>query len=68
MSAPPPSKDKTPADFASDSRYTLNKETNKWSYVGDDGVCYEYDESLAAWFPMVPILSLSVSFLYTSSH
>ncbi|KAJ8653673.1 hypothetical protein O0I10_010711 [Lichtheimia ornata] len=53
MSAPPPpSKDKTPADFASDSRYTLNKETNKWSYVGDDGVCYEYDESLAAWFPM----------------
>ncbi|KAI7881427.1 hypothetical protein K492DRAFT_128874 [Lichtheimia hyalospora FSU 10163] len=48
----PPSKDKTPADFASDSRYTLNKETNKWSFIGDDGVCYEYDESLAAWFPM----------------
>lgn len=57
MSAPP-SKDKTPADFASDARYTLNKETNKWSYVGDDGVCYEYDESLAAWFPMVQFYSL----------
>ncbi|KAI9317514.1 hypothetical protein BX666DRAFT_1856955 [Dichotomocladium elegans] len=41
-----------PADFKSDPRYTLNPETNKWTFVGDDNVSYEYDENVGAWFPM----------------
>ncbi|KAI8147898.1 hypothetical protein BJV82DRAFT_593837 [Fennellomyces sp. T-0311] len=39
-------------DFSSDPRMKLNEQTRKWSYVGDDGVSYEYDESIGAWFPM----------------
>lgn len=35
----------------------LSEETGKWSYVGDDGISYEYDEKLAAWFPMVRFFS-----------
>jgi HIV Tat-specific factor 1 len=45
------STDKT--DFASDPRMTLNEQTGKWSYVGEDDVSYEYDENVGAWFPMV---------------
>ncbi|KAG0171699.1 hypothetical protein DFQ28_000718 [Apophysomyces sp. BC1034] len=41
-----------PADFSSDPRMNFNDETEKWSYVGDDGVSYEYDEKVGAWFPM----------------
>jgi HIV Tat-specific factor 1 len=44
-------------DFASDPRMTKNEQTGKWSFTADDGVEYEYDENLSAWFPMV---SLSV--------
>lgn len=40
-------------DFASDPRMTLNEQTGKWSFVGDDDVSYEYDENVGAWFPMV---------------
>ncbi|KAI9263294.1 hypothetical protein BDA99DRAFT_509858 [Phascolomyces articulosus] len=39
-------------DFSSDPRMKFDSETNKWSYVGDDGVSYEYDTVLGAWFPM----------------
>ncbi|KAL0145970.1 splicing factor u2af-associated protein 2 [Mucor lusitanicus] len=39
-------------DFASDPRMTLNEQTGKWSYVGEEGVSYEYDENVGAWFPM----------------
>ncbi|KAI8988932.1 hypothetical protein BDB01DRAFT_757675 [Pilobolus umbonatus] len=39
-------------DFASDPRMSLNEQTGKWSYVGEDGVSYEYDTALNAWFPM----------------
>ncbi|ORY92220.1 hypothetical protein BCR43DRAFT_497979 [Syncephalastrum racemosum] len=39
-------------DFSKDPRMKLSEETGKWSYVGDDGISYEYDENLAAWFPM----------------
>lgn len=40
-------------DFASDPRMKLNEQTGKWSYVGEEGVSYEYDENVGAWFPMV---------------
>lgn len=40
-------------DFASDPRMTKNEQTGKWSFTADDGVEYEYDENLSAWFPMV---------------
>ncbi|KAI8990798.1 hypothetical protein BDF20DRAFT_812538 [Mycotypha africana] len=43
--------DKT-ANFANDPKMRLNEQTGKWSYVGDDGVSYEYDENVGAWFPM----------------
>ncbi|CAO3590139.1 unnamed protein product [Absidia cylindrospora] len=45
---------KTPKkpDFASDPRMNLNEQTGKWSFTGDDGVAYEYDDNLSAWFPM----------------
>ncbi|KAI8645090.1 hypothetical protein BD408DRAFT_339447 [Parasitella parasitica] len=39
-------------DFASDPRMKLNEQTGKWSYVGEEGVSYEYDENVGAWFPM----------------
>lgn len=42
-------------DFASDPRMTLNEQTGKWSYVGEEGVSYEYDENVGAWFPMVSL-------------
>lgn len=41
------------ADFASDPRCTMNEQSGKWNYVGDDGISYEYDETMGAWFPMV---------------
>lgn len=41
------------SDFASDPRMKLNEQTGKWSYVGEDGVSYEYDDNVGAWFPMV---------------
>ena len=44
-------------DFASDPRMTLNEQTGKWSYVGEEGVSYEYDENVGAWFPMVSLSS-----------
>lgn len=44
-------------DFASDPRMTLNEQTGKWSYVGEEGVSYEYDENVGAWFPMVSFIS-----------
>ncbi|KAJ2959769.1 hypothetical protein NQZ79_g4799 [Umbelopsis isabellina] len=40
------------ADFASDPRCTMNEQSGKWNYVGDDGISYEYDETMGAWFPM----------------
>ncbi|KAI8341045.1 hypothetical protein BC941DRAFT_415701 [Chlamydoabsidia padenii] len=42
---------KKPA-FASDPQMTLNEQTGKWSFTADDGVEYEYDDNLSAWFPM----------------
>jgi len=41
------------SDFSSDPRCSLNEQSGKWNYVGDDGVSYEYDETIGAWFPMV---------------
>lgn len=49
-------------DFASDPRMTLNEQTGKWSYVGEEGVSYEYDENVGAWFPMVSL------YLYLFEH
>ncbi|KAI9304259.1 hypothetical protein BJ944DRAFT_163904 [Cunninghamella echinulata] len=46
------SKPKNKEDFASDPRMKLNEQTGKWSFTGEDGVAYEYDEKLNAWFPM----------------
>ncbi|KAI9472928.1 hypothetical protein BDB00DRAFT_216080 [Zychaea mexicana] len=46
----PPSKEAP--DFSSDPRMKLDKQTNKWSYVGDDGIEYEYDTAVGGWFPM----------------
>ncbi|KAG2184153.1 hypothetical protein INT44_009168 [Umbelopsis vinacea] len=40
------------SDFSSDPRCALNEQSGKWNYVGDDGVSYEYDETIGAWFPM----------------
>ncbi|CAG8726154.1 5438_t:CDS:2, partial [Ambispora leptoticha] len=39
-------------DFSSDPRMHFVQETEKWTYTGDDGVTYEYDEIQKAWFPM----------------
>ncbi|KAI8062690.1 nuclear mRNA splicing factor-associated protein [Gongronella butleri] len=39
-------------DFESDPRMSKNEQTGKWSYKGDDGVEFEYDDHLNAWFPM----------------
>lgn len=41
------------SDFSTDPRCSLNEQSGKWNYVGDDGVSYEYDEAIGAWFPMV---------------
>jgi len=29
------------------------EETGRWTYTDADGVSFEYDENLKAWFPMV---------------
>ncbi|KAI8073482.1 uncharacterized protein B0P05DRAFT_548747 [Gilbertella persicaria] len=42
----------TMPDFASDPKMNFNEQTGKWSYVGEDGVSFEYDEKMGAWFPM----------------
>ncbi|KAG9302907.1 hypothetical protein G9A89_022323 [Geosiphon pyriformis] len=39
-------------DFASDPRMQFVQETEKWTYIANDGVSYEYDEIHKAWFPM----------------
>lgn len=41
------------SDFSSDPRCSMNEQSGKWNYIGDDGVSYEYDETIGAWFPMV---------------
>ncbi|GAB5587542.1 hypothetical protein Unana1_02442 [Umbelopsis nana] len=40
------------SDFSSDPRCSMNEQSGKWNYIGDDGVSYEYDETIGAWFPM----------------
>ncbi|CAO3612177.1 unnamed protein product [Cunninghamella blakesleeana] len=45
-------KPKNVKDFASDPRMKLNEQTGKWSFTGEDGIPFEYDEKLNAWFPM----------------
>ncbi|KAI7855659.1 hypothetical protein BDC45DRAFT_505574 [Circinella umbellata] len=52
MSSSSSNNNKEAPDFSSDPRMKLNSETNKWSYIGDDGISYEYDTVLGAWFPM----------------
>ncbi|CAO3663100.1 unnamed protein product [Umbelopsis vinacea] len=39
-------------NFSTDPECSLNEQSGKWNYVGDDGVSYEYDEAIGAWFPM----------------
>ncbi|KAL0082247.1 hypothetical protein J3Q64DRAFT_1634535 [Phycomyces blakesleeanus] len=41
-----------PNDFSSDPRMKFDEQTGKWSYVGEDGVSFEYDTNVNAWFPM----------------
>ncbi|ORX48246.1 hypothetical protein DM01DRAFT_262435 [Hesseltinella vesiculosa] len=39
-------------DFDKDPRMSRNVQTGKWAFKGDDGIDFEFDENLNAWFPM----------------
>ena len=43
-----------PSAFADDPRVQYIEETGKYVFTNpDDGVDFEYDENMSAWFPMV---------------
>jgi HIV Tat-specific factor 1 len=51
-------------DFSTDPRMSFNQQTGKWSYVGEDDVSYEYDDTVGAWFPMVNQFTFFVFVLF----